>query len=147
MLEVGGTHVTAAWVEPDGWRVSGASRHELRADASGEQLLAGLVAAAAGLSAGPGAGWGIAMPGPFDYPAGIAHYTGVGKFEGLTGVDVRSALYELLPERPGFDQIRQRCQRIPDRGVVDRGGGRRHQVRGADLGHRHRLGLSATAAG
>lgn len=101
MLEVGGTHVTAAWVEPDGWRVSGERRHELRVDASGEQLLAGLASAAAELSAGPGAAWGIAMPGPFDYPGGIARYTGVGKFEGLTGVDVRSALYDLLPERPG----------------------------------------------
>ncbi|HJQ02142.1 MAG TPA: ROK family protein [Jatrophihabitans sp.] len=101
VLEVGGTHVTAAWVQPDGWRVSAIRRYELRADASGEQLLAGLASAAGGLSAGPGAAWGIALPGPFDYPAGIARYTGVAKFEGLTGVDVRSALYELLPERPG----------------------------------------------
>ena len=41
------------------------------------------------------------MPGPFDYQAGIAHYIGVAKFEGLTGLDIRSALCELLPERPG----------------------------------------------
>lgn len=101
VLEVGGTHVSAAWVEPDGWQVSDISRSELHADASAEQLLADLASAASRLQAGPGTSWGIAMPGPFDYRAGIAHYTGVGKFEGLAGVDVRSALYELLPERPG----------------------------------------------
>jgi glucokinase len=101
VLEVGGTHVTAAWVDPAGWQVSGQRRYPLRADASGEQLLAELAAAGAELAAGPGARWGIAMPGPFDYQAGIAHYTGVAKFEGLTGLDIRSALCELLPERPG----------------------------------------------
>ncbi|HEX4727987.1 MAG TPA: ROK family protein [Jatrophihabitans sp.] len=101
VLEVGGTHVTAAWVDPVGWQVSGQRRYSLQADAGGEQLLAELAAAGAELAAGPGARWGIALPGPFDYQAGVAHYTGVAKFEGLTGLDVRSALCELLPGRPG----------------------------------------------
>lgn len=100
VLEVGGTHVTAARVEPDGWQVSAVTRSALHANGSGEQLLAELARAAAGLQVPAGAAWGIAMPGPFDYAGGIAHYAGVGKFEGLTGTDVRSALYELLPERP-----------------------------------------------
>lgn len=101
VLEVGGTHVSAAWVDPDGWRVGEPARYPLRGDASGDELLASLASAAAGLAAGPGASWGIAMPGPFDYQDGVGHYAGVGKFEGLAGVDVRSALYELLPQRPG----------------------------------------------
>ncbi|MGI8664672.1 MAG: ROK family protein [Jatrophihabitans sp.] len=101
VLEVGGTHVSAAWVDPDGWQVSDITRYELRAEADAQELLGGLAGAAASLAAQPGASWGIAMPGPFDYQQGIARYTGVGKFEGLTGVDVRSALYELLPHRPG----------------------------------------------
>ncbi|HET6210540.1 MAG TPA: ROK family protein [Jatrophihabitans sp.] len=101
VLEVGGTHVTAAWVDPAGWQVHGQRRHPLQADASGEQLLVELAAAGAELRAGPGAAWGIAMPGPFDYQAGIARYSGVGKFEGLAGHDVRSALCRLLPHRPG----------------------------------------------
>lgn len=100
-LEVGGTHVTAAWVDPDGWGTRQQTRFELRADAGGNELLAGLATAAASLAAAEGASWGIALPGPFDYQAGVARYTGVGKFDGLAGVDVRSALYELLPERPG----------------------------------------------
>ncbi|MEO6700871.1 MAG: ROK family protein [Jatrophihabitantaceae bacterium] len=101
MLEVGGTHVSAAWVDPDGWLVSEVSRFQLRADADADELLAELASAAAGLGAPSGASWGVAMPGPFDYLGGIAHYRGVGKFEGLAGVDVGSALYDLLPDRPG----------------------------------------------
>jgi glucokinase len=101
VLEVGGTHVTAAWVDRDCRQVSSVTRSELDPDAGAAELLAGLAAAGAGLAAPAGSSWGLAMPGPFDYAAGVAHYVGVGKFEGLTGVDVRSALYERLPERPG----------------------------------------------
>lgn len=101
VLEVGGTHVTAALVEPDGWQVGAVTRSVLHAGGTAEELLDELARAAAVLTVPAGAPWGIAVPGPFDYARGIAEYTGVGKFDGLTGVDVRSALYELLPERPG----------------------------------------------
>jgi glucokinase len=101
VLEVGGTHVSAAWVEVDGWQVRQLSRYQLRGDAEADELLAGLASAGACLDAGPGACWGIAMPGPFDYATGVAHYTGVGKFEKLAGIDIGSALYELLPHAPG----------------------------------------------
>jgi glucokinase len=101
VLEVGGTHVSAAWVDRDGWQVEQVSRAELDPAADAERLLAGLAAAGARLAAPAGTAWGMAMPGPFDYAGGVAHYTGVGKFEGLAGVDVRSALYERLPEQPG----------------------------------------------
>jgi len=100
VLEVGGTHVSAAWVDRDGWRVSDASRAGLDPAGSAGELLAALADAAAGLDAPAGTRWGLAMPGPFDYARGIAHYTGVGKFEGLAGVDVRSALHERLPQPP-----------------------------------------------
>lgn len=101
VLEVGGTHVSAAWVDRDGWQVDAVARDELDPAGDAEQLLAGLAAAGARLAAPAGTAWGMAMPGPFDYGGGVAHYSGVGKFEGLTGVDVRSALYERLPEQPG----------------------------------------------
>lgn len=101
VLEVGGTHVTAGWVRPEGWQVSGLSRAELPAGGTAEQLIAALARAGAGLGAGPGAAWGIAVPGPFDYVRGVAHYAGVGKFEALAGVDVRSALHQALPHQPG----------------------------------------------
>lgn len=101
VLEVGGTHVTAGWVHPDGWQVSEVSRRNLPADGSAQLLLAILAEAGASLAAGAGAAWGIAMPGPFDYARGVAHYAGVAKFEALAGVDVGAALAEALPERPG----------------------------------------------
>lgn len=101
VLEVGGTHVTAGWVRPEGWQVSGVGRAELPAEGTAEQLIAALAGAGASLDAGPGAAWGIALPGPFDYVRGVAHYAGVGKFEALAGVDVRSALHQALPHQPG----------------------------------------------
>jgi glucokinase len=101
VLEVGGTHVSSAWVNRDGWQVDQVTRAELEPAGTAEQLLTGLAAAGARLAAPAGTSWGIAMPGPFDYAGGVAHYAGVGKFEGLAGVDVRSALHEQLPEPPG----------------------------------------------
>ncbi|MGX7681183.1 ROK family protein [Jatrophihabitans sp. DSM 45814] len=92
MLEVGGTHVTAAWVQPDSWQITASHRREIDAAATAETLIAEFAAAAAELVAPAGVPWGIAMPGPFDYASGVAAYNGVGKFEGLHGVDVRSAL-------------------------------------------------------
>lgn len=101
VLEVGGTHVTAAWVSPVDWQTSQVYRTELRAEGTAAELLDGLVAAAATLGAEEGSTWGLAMPGPFDYARGVAHYAGVGKFEGLNGVDVRSELHQALPRQPG----------------------------------------------
>ncbi len=101
VLEVGGTHVTAAWVHRNDWQVSAVHRASLAAHGTAPELLDGLAAAAATLGAPAGTSWGMAMPGPFDYTAGIAHYTGVGKFEGLTGVDVRAELTTRLDPEPG----------------------------------------------
>lgn len=101
VLEVGGTHVTAAWVDRDGGQVSAWHRTSLAAEGSAAELLDGLAAAAATLDAPGGTRWALAVPGPFDYAAGVAHYTGVGKFEGLTGVDVRAELVARFPDPPG----------------------------------------------
>lgn len=42
------------------------------------------------------AGIGFAMPGPFDYPGGIAWFKDVGKFENLYGVKVREEILKRL---------------------------------------------------
>jgi glucokinase len=42
------------------------------------------------------AGIGLAMPGPFDYPAGIGLFEGVDKFDHLNGVDVGVGIRERL---------------------------------------------------
>jgi glucokinase len=96
VLEIGGTHVTAALVvhAAGTWRVMAGSvvRRDLDADAPAGQLLDAVAAAANSLGAGHTGRWGVALPGPFDYANGIARYEHVGKFDQLQDVDVGAGL-------------------------------------------------------
>lgn len=47
-------------------------------------------------------GIGFAMPGPFDYPEGIAWFRGVKKYDNLYGVDVRGEILRRLDLPAGF---------------------------------------------
>lgn len=96
VLEVGGTHVSAAMIHPDGWRVGVVARADIDADAGADELLDELVRSGATLQAPRGATWGVAMPDPFDYRRGVALFAGVGKFAALHGVDVAAALRSRL---------------------------------------------------
>jgi glucokinase len=104
VLEVGGTHVTAALVT---WTATGPTvervrRTPLPADGGAEEIVSRLVHAA-GLLRAPGhAIWGVAVPGPFDYARGIGLFRGVGKFDALYGVDLRRKLLERV-EPPALD--------------------------------------------
>ncbi len=104
VLEVGGTHVTAALVDltdPDRAEVRGRVRRPLDATGTADAVLGSLLGCAAALPEVPaGAVWGVAVPGPFDYAAGVALFEGVGKFDHLHGVDVGAALRDGLPGRP-----------------------------------------------
>ncbi len=92
VLEIGGTHVTAALVDPATWTQAGSvQRWDVDSHGSAEELLDAFVAAAAGLGAGAGT-LGVAIPDPFDYATGVAKFRGVGKFESLYDVDVRAAI-------------------------------------------------------
>jgi len=102
VLEIGGTHVSAALVEPDGWQVQQTTRYSLDADARADALIDRFWRAGNALRAPGGATWGIAMPDPFDYPRGIGLFEGVGKFTALRGVDVGSALRDRLRGRVAF---------------------------------------------
>lgn len=106
VLEIGGTHVTGALVDTGAQRVLEGSRRSepLHADAPAAELLGTVLECAEGIGAPAGAHWGVAVPGPFDYARGIARFTGVGKFDALSGVDLRRALLERLPPgaRVGF---------------------------------------------
>ncbi|WP_019068429.1 ROK family protein [Streptomyces hokutonensis] len=101
VLEIGGTHVTAALVDLRAGRVTGRTRKPLDADGAAEDILDVVRCCADGLSAPPGARWGVAVPGPFDYARGVALFKGVGKFDALYGTDVRAALLHGLRQRPG----------------------------------------------
>lgn len=107
VLEVGGTHVTAALVAGDGpdgggWNVlrSTVTRASLDAHGTAEAILATLADAAASLGSGHNNTWGVAVPGPFDYEAGIARYRDVGKFDQLRDHDVRASLSGLMTPAP-----------------------------------------------
>ncbi|MEW1691427.1 ROK family protein [Streptomyces sp. NPDC091265] len=102
VLEIGGTHVTAAVVDIDaGLPVPRTVvRQPVAADAAAGELLDAIAGAADRTDACEGAHWGVAIPGPFDYAAGVGRFRGIGKFESLHGVDVRAELLARLPARP-----------------------------------------------
>lgn len=102
VLEIGGTHVSAASVEPDTWQVGARVRLDLDGDASAADLIARFAEAAASVAVAPGTPWGVAMPDPFDYERGLGLFEGVGKFGALNGVDVRAALAPVLSDTIGF---------------------------------------------
>ncbi|MFD4603252.1 ROK family protein [Streptomyces sp. NPDC058464] len=102
VLEVGGTHVTAALVDLSGGRTVGeVVRRPLPAQGTAEEILDGIAATAARIDAPAGAAWGVAVPGPFDYASGIALFEDVGKFDALYGVDVRAELSRRMRPVPG----------------------------------------------
>lgn len=92
VLEVGGTHVSAATVAWDGAaRVVTQVRRQLDATGSATEIIRTLVSAGSELGV-VGGRWAVAIPGPFDYAAGIGLYENVGKFENLRNVDVKTPL-------------------------------------------------------
>ncbi|MBL1113993.1 ROK family protein [Streptomyces sp. 110] len=121
VLEVGGSHVTAAAVDLDRARIVDGTRRRLPlAPGLGpEDFLTALAETANGVLSGLAASsvspassatalgahgvrgtWGIAVPGPFDYARGIARYHGVGKFAALDGLAVGDLLTPRLNPRP-----------------------------------------------
>lgn len=96
VLDVGGTHVTAAVVDPGSGRVLRQERAALDPTGRADAVLDAIAEPARSLEVDPQAAWGIAFPGPFDYGAGIGRFRDVAKFEALDGVDVGAALAERL---------------------------------------------------
>jgi glucokinase len=98
VLDVGGTHATAAHIDVQTWRLTGTPiRVGIDAHGSATDLLDGIAGAATGTDEST---WAVAMPDPFDYVAGIGRFHGVAKFEALDGVDVRGELARRLGRAP-----------------------------------------------
>ncbi|MFE3247224.1 ROK family protein [Streptomyces sp. NPDC059209] len=99
VLEIGGTHVTAALVDTaTGLPVAGSvARRPVPAHAGATEILDRFAEAARHTRAPAQAHWGVAIPGPFDYAAGIGKFRGIGKFEALHDLDVGAQLRERLP--------------------------------------------------
>ncbi|GAA4262679.1 ROK family protein [Dactylosporangium darangshiense] len=100
VLEIGGSHVTAGSVEVAGHRILDRQRHPLDPAQDAHTIVGVLADAAKRLLPAPGDRWAVAMPGPFDYAAGVSLHEGVGKFDQLRGVDLRAALSAAIPAEP-----------------------------------------------
>lgn len=102
VLEIGGSHVTAALVDLARAALVPGSTYRDPLDGSGaaEDILGSVAACASRLGAPRGAHWGVAIPGPFDYEQGVGLFVGVAKFESLRDVDVGTALVRVLPGPP-----------------------------------------------
>ena len=101
-LEVGGTHVSCGLVDGQTWTLPNPpARLALDAHGSTSELLEAFATVAGQIAASAGAIWGVGMPDPFDYEAGIGRFHSVGKFESLANVDVRAALIDRITPRPG----------------------------------------------
>ncbi|TCO34661.1 glucokinase [Kribbella steppae] len=94
VLEVGGSHVTAAVVSSDTWAVNVVERADLESQKAAEVVLGQLATAARKLPLAKGLA--VALPGPFDVETGIAWYRGQGKFDNLYGYNVGESLRDLL---------------------------------------------------
>jgi glucokinase len=86
VLEIGGTHVSSALLSaPWTLRDEQVHRSPVHADGTAVEIVDDLLRAAVALGPCPGARWGVAIPGPFDYASGIGRFDGVGKFDALRG--------------------------------------------------------------
>lgn len=105
VLEVGGTHVVAALVDfgEGAPRVVRGERHPLPADGTADEIVDRIAFCGRSLPEPPRGRWAVALPGPFDYAAGVARYEGVGKFDALCGLDLGRALLARLPGATGIN--------------------------------------------
>ncbi|MGW6279935.1 ROK family protein [Kribbella sp. NPDC055071] len=99
MLEIGGSHVTAAIVSPGGWVVDVVDRAKLESQQAPEVVVGQLADAARKLPLA--SGLAVALPGPFDFATGVAWYRGQDKFDQLYGYNLGDALRAEL----GLDRL------------------------------------------
>ena len=90
VLEVGGSHVTAAVVSPGGWDVTVVDRAKLESQQPAEAVAGQLAAVARKLPLANGLA--VALPGPFDFVTGVAWYRGQDKFDQLYGFNLGASL-------------------------------------------------------
>jgi len=104
VLEIGGTHLTTALVDPANWSVveGTTTRSELHSNGTADELIDDLIRGAHTLGDGHSSEWAVAIPGPFDYENGIGLFENVDKFDSLRDFDVRTALQDGIRPRPSF---------------------------------------------
>jgi len=101
-VDIGGSHVTSLAVDLSGKKLlhETTSRSSLDSLGPADEILsvwAGTIRTSMELVPSPGpSGIGFAMPGPFDYPDGIARFHGVRKYDALNQVPVREEIRKRL---------------------------------------------------
>ena len=100
--DIGGSHISCVAVDTEGKIISDEFkiRKEIDSRAPADFILGGWSEALESLIKLLGkenlGGIGFAMPGPFDYPGGIAWFRGVQKYDSLYGINVREDLRRRL---------------------------------------------------
>ncbi|MCY1722453.1 ROK family protein [Prolixibacteraceae bacterium Z1-6] len=102
-VDIGGSHITCQLFDLDSNKLVENSQKRVCVDGNGskesilESWVYAIKEALAEINLYDLAGIGFAMPGPFDYPKGIAWFDqNVGKFHNLHGVDVKNELLKRL---------------------------------------------------
>ena len=100
-VDIGGSHISACIVEIDSGQMLPGSLFTAKVDASGSasavlDTWAGIISTARQSNDPAIQRVGIALPGPFDYDHGISYMKGLGKYDQLYGLPVKSILAEKL---------------------------------------------------
>ncbi|MBE0647524.1 MAG: ROK family protein [Bacteroidales bacterium] len=101
-VDIGGSHITVMGVNLHRKALlhSMVNRRHVDCHASADSILGtwaeALMDVISQLPGNTVKGIGFAMPGPFDYPEGIAHFKGVMKYDNLNNVPVREEIYQRL---------------------------------------------------
>lgn len=106
-VDIGGSHAVAALFEvtAEGLTMIRRAEGALDSQAPRAGLLGSIMGTVQGLEPPRDLDWAVALPGPFDYRRGAGTFEGVGKFQSLAGVDLRSAFSAAIstaPERVMF---------------------------------------------
>jgi len=108
--DIGGSHISCAVIDLDKETIIRESfaTHKVDNQASAEDILENwsiaLRQSISSIDKNQLAGIGFAMPGPFDYPNGIAMFTeSVAKYQNLYGINVAKRLKEILGLGEGSD--------------------------------------------
>src|SRR5436190_12384899 len=96
-IDNGGSHITAGLVDMNGRKVLGNSviRNKVDRHGTADEILtawSNTIQLFQQKSATTNIKIGFAMPGPFDYDAGICLIKGFDKYESLYGINIRTAL-------------------------------------------------------
>lgn len=100
--DIGGSHITCQLFDLETSQPVAQTRHRMAVNSRAskneilDQWIAAMRLTTKNLYLSSLSGIGVAMPGPFDYPNGIAWFKGVQKFEKLYGVNFREEIQNRL---------------------------------------------------